>query len=351
MILSRGGVTYRLSMKKLCFVSFEEVVSLENLCEAWQEFIRGKRNKKDVLVFMRNLGDRITDLHLDLCHGVYQHGSYFHFSINDPKPRNIHKATVRDRLVHHALHRKLYPYFAPSFIADSFSCQAGKGLHRAIDRFRLMAGRVSENHTKTCWVLKCDIRKFFASVDHTVLLEVLRTSIPDQRLVDLLERVIRSFEASPHKGIPLGNLTSQLFSNIVMNEFDRFVKDELCFKNYIRYADDFVFLSEDKTTLIDLLPKVQAYLIERLTLSLHPDKIILQTFASGVDFLGWIHFPHHRIPRTKTKKRMLKRIEENPKRETLQSYLGLIKHGDAYHLSCDMENLYWLLSAGIIKDA
>jgi len=115
-------------MKKVFQISFEEVASLENLCEAWQEFIRGKRKKKDVQAFQQNLGDELVGLHQDLMNGAYQHGAYKYFRINDPKPREIHKATVRDRLLHHAIHRKLYPFFAKTFIADSFSCQKGKGL-------------------------------------------------------------------------------------------------------------------------------------------------------------------------------------------------------------------------------
>jgi retron-type reverse transcriptase len=281
---------------------------------------------------------------MDLYTGAYVHGPYLNFSINDPKPRSIHKATVRDRLLHHALHRKLYPHFANTFIADSFSCQTGKGLHRAIDRFRAITRKINNNSTKTCWILKCDIRKFFASVDHSVLLDVLGRSVNDQHLMELSALVIRSFEVSPGKGLPLGNLTSQLFANIYMNEFDQFVKHRLKVKAYLRYADDFVFLSEDRKELTDLLPKIQAFLSDHLALQLHPDKIILQTLASGTDFLGWIHFPYHRIPRTKTKRRMLQRSRNHPTNETLQSYLGLLSRGDTFELCSTLLNEYWLWS-------
>lgn len=207
-----------------------------------------------------------------------------------------------------------------------------------------MAGQMSKNDTRTCWILKCDIRKFFASVDHEILLNILGSTIKDHRLTNLLEYVIRSFEASPGKGIPLGNLTSQLFANIYMNEFDQFVKHRLKARFYIRYADDFVFLSHDRSQLVRLLPRIQSFLCEKLNLSLHPNKIVLQTLASGLDFLGWIHFSHHRIPRTKTKKRMLKRNRQSLKNETLQSYLGLLSHGDAHELQMRLLNEYWLWS-------
>ncbi len=331
-------------MKKLCQVTLEEFASMENLCEAWQEFIRGKRKKKDVQAFMLRLGDEISDLHADLMSGQYVHGEYMYFRINDSKPRDIHKATVRDRLVHHAIHRKLYPFFAPTFIADSFSCQKGKGLHRALERFCKQSRKVSRNGTRTCWVLKCDIRKFFASVDHAILLDILRGRIADRRLMGLLENVVRSFEASPGKGIPLGNLTSQLFSNICMNEFDYFVKRDMRMKYYVRYADDFVFMSHDRSELFYSLPKVAAFLSGLLALSLHPDKVFIKTLASGVDFLGWIHFPHHRIPRTKTRTRMNKSLHHDVHRQSIQSYLGLLSHGNAYGLSRILENLWWLVS-------
>lgn len=330
-------------MKK-CLVSFEEVASLGNLYEAWEEFIAGKSRKKDVMEFARHLGDEIARLHADLVSDEYRHGPYHAFAINDPKPRNIHKASVRDRLLHHAIHRKLYPYFAARFIVDSFSCQVGKGTHRALDRFQDMARKVSRNHSRTCWVLKCDIRKYFASVDHLLLIRLLRTSIGDQRLLLLLENIISSFATIQGKGIPLGNLTSQLFSNIYLHEFDRFVKSDLRIKWYIRYADDFVLLSSERTELLALIPILKGFLAEYLQLCMHPDKVFLKSFASGVDFLGWLHFPSHRVLRTKTKERMFKRVAANPTKPTLQSYLGLLGHGDGFELRTHIINEAWLWS-------
>lgn len=336
-------------MKKICYVTFEENASLENLCEAWQEFIRGKRKKKDVQDFMLHLGDEISDLHADLIGGRYVHGEYLHFRINDPKPRDIHKAKVRDRLLHHAIHRKLYPFFATIFIHDSFSCQIGKGMHRALECFKEFSRKASRNNTKTCWVLKCDIRKFFASINHEILCNILRDRIGDPRVFTLLNDVIQSFQVRPGKGIPLGNLTSQLLANVYMNEFDQFVKHDLRMKYYARYADDFVFFSHGKSELLSCLPKVAAFLLGPLDLDLHPDKVFIRTLSSGIDFLGWIHFPHHRVPRTKTKQRMNKRIEHHPQRQSVESYLGLLSHGNAYKLARKLENMWWLLWSNELK--
>ncbi len=281
----------------------------------------------------------VISLHRYLVSGAYQHGQYERFKINDPKPRDIHKASVRDRLVHHAIYRILYPFFDRTFISDSYSCRNGKGTHRAMNRFRAFARKVSKNDTRTAWVLKCDIRKFFASIDQSTLLVILKRRITDERTLTLLQRVIESFRtpcATPgvaQKGLPLGNLTSQLLVNIYMNEFDQFVKHALKARYYLRYADDFVFISHDRRELEALLPRVDAFLRDRLKLELHPDKVSIATLASGIDFLGWVHFSDHRVVRGATKRRMLRRIEEmGGKPEVVSSYLGMLSHGNAYRL-------------------
>lgn len=134
--------------------SYQDIISVENLLEAWREFLRGKRKKFDVQEFQHNLMDNMLDLHNDLKNKIYTHGPYHAFNISDPKPRNIHKASARDRLLHHAIYRKLNPYFDKKFIHDSYSCRVGKGTHKALNQFRKYAYEVSKNHTKTCWVLK-----------------------------------------------------------------------------------------------------------------------------------------------------------------------------------------------------
>ncbi|MDQ3014931.1 MAG: reverse transcriptase domain-containing protein [bacterium] len=309
---------------------YDTTISLENLLEAWKEFLCGKKNKKDVQEFQLRLMDNIIELHNDLKNKTYKHGGYFAFNISDPKPRNIHKATVRDRLLHHALYRNLYLYFDRKFIADSYSCRIRKGTHKAMNRFREFAYKVSKNHTKTAWVLKCDIRKFFASIDQSILFNILKKYISDENMIKLISEIVDSFYSTERgKGLPLGNLTSQLLVNIYMNEFDQWMKHFMKAKYYIRYADDFVILSEDKDWLLELTPKIGDFLEENLKLSLHPNKVFLKTLASGVDFLGWVHFSDHRVLRTVAKRRMFKNIRiKNGKDETVQSYLGLLRHGN-----------------------
>ena len=310
--------------------SFRDIISVDNLLLAWSEFVLGKKKRKDVQEFSLSLMDNILQLHQDLATRSYTHGGYYAFNISDPKPRNIHKASVRDRLVHHAIYRILYPFFDKTFIVDSFSCRNNKGTHKAINRFRSMAYQVSKNNTKTVWVLKCDIKKFFANIDHQILMNILHEYIPDKDIIWLLEKIVESFSTAGKIGIglPLGNLTSQLFVNIYMNEFDQFVKHKLKAKYYIRYADDFVFLSDNKCWLEEKLPQVKQFLKYEPKLTLHPEKIFIKTLSSGIDFLGWVHFFNHRVLRTATKKRMFKNITQDPNMATINSYLGLIKHGN-----------------------
>ncbi len=314
---------------------YETIISLENLLEAWKEFLRGKKNKKDVQEFQHRLMDNIIGLHNDLKNRTYKHGGYYAFNISDPKPRNIHKATVRDRLLHHAIYRKLYPFFDTKFIGDSYSCRLRKGTHKAMNRFRDFGFKVSKNHTRTAWVLKCDIRKFFASIDQTIFLEIIKKHIFDTDTIQIISEIINSFYSTEKgKGLPLGNLTSQLLVNIYMNEFDQFMKHKLKVKYYIRYADDFVILSSNKDYLLELIiSKIADFLEVRLKLSLHPNKVFIKTFVSGVDFLGWVHFPDHRILRTVAKKRMFCTLKQKKgKEDTVQSYLGLMGHGNTKKL-------------------
>jgi len=287
------------------------------------------------------LTDQILLLHEELKKN-YRHGSYHAFKINDPKQRDIHKASVRDRLVHHAVYRILYPYFDKKFIYDSYSCRIDKGTHKAIIRFRNFAQKVSLNNKKTVWILKDDIRKFFASIDHIVLQNILKKYITDADILWMLDQLINSFNTKDKidVGLPLGNLTSQLFVNIYMNEFDQFVKRKLKVKYYIRYADDFVVFSEDKFYLEKLIPKLSEFLTNKLKLTLHPKKLFIKTLASGLDFLGWVIFPHHLIPRTSTKKRMFKKLKQKHSKESLASYLGILGHGNTHNLTQKIQIFY-----------
>jgi len=318
----------------VCRHKYEEIISLENLLEAWSEFKVGKKLRHDVQEFEHNLMSNLIILQESLENGTYEHQPYEAFIVNDPKRRSIHKASVRDRVLHRAIYRKLYPFFDKLFIPDSFSCRNEKGTHKALDRFKVMAGQVSINDTKTCWVLKCDVRQFFASIDQRVLTRILRTRIADKKIIWLMVKIVGSFSSSTFGvGLPLGNLTSQLLANVYLNELDWFVKQTLKMKNYIRYADDFVLLSRDKYELRRQLYEISDWLGLELKLWLHPLKVSISTLASGVDFLGWEHFPHCRIMRKTTKRRMFRNLRMGSSEASTASYLGLLSHGDAYEVA------------------
>ena len=327
--------------------NYEEIISLGNLFLSWNEFRKGKNKKPDVKKFNLFLKDNIFRLHYELKSKTYIHFPYSSFYIRDPKLRHIHKACVKDRILHHAVFRILYPIFNKSFIFDSYSCRNNKGTHRAINRLNHFARKSSKNDTKTIYVLKLDIRKFFNSIDHNILLSLIKKKIKDNDIIWLIEKIIKSFS----RGLPLGNITSQLFANIYLNELDYFIKHNLRTKHYIRYCDDFVILDDNKEYLEELILQIDNFLKETLKLSLHPDKIIIKKYHQGIDFLGYVSFPHHRILRTKTKKRMFKKIShklrdlgqskitEQSFNQTIQSYLGVLKHCNGYKLEKELSSL------------
>lgn len=324
----------------------DNLFTLDNLFDAWCEFKVGKQNKPDVMNFEFNLENNIFTLHEELITKKYIHQPYYTFKIWDPKFRIINKAEVRDRVVHHLLFRYLEKSFQPSFICHSYSCQIGKGTHKAVADVNMALRKISKNYTTSVWSLKLDIKKFFASVDHATLLNLLRRKVSDRDVLWLLGKVVNSYHTPGAfgTGMPIGNLTSQIFANIYLSELDYFVKFVLREKYYFRYADDFLFLNTDKNHLKKLEKLVGDFVFEKLKLIIHPDKIIYRKFNQGVDFIGYVLLPHHTILRTKTKRRMFKKVEQKFRQyhaekidtecfnQTVQSYLGMLKHCNGFGL-------------------
>lgn len=205
-----------MSRKTKAEVTFAHLISLPNLLQAWDEFRKGKSKRFDVQEFERHLEDNLFALHKSLKHKTYRHGQYYSFYVHDPKQRHIHKAEVVDRVVHHLLYTFLYNLFDDTFIYGSFSCRLKKGTHKGVDRLETYTRKVSKNYTRSCFALQLDIQKFFAAVDHQVLLALLKKKINDIDILWLLEQIIYSFcsDRGAGKGMPLGNLTSQVFANI-----------------------------------------------------------------------------------------------------------------------------------------
>ena len=318
----RGGVKREI---------FHQIISLENLLIAWREFSRGKRSKPDVQRFEWSLEDNLYNLHQSLIDGTYTTDPYQLFIVADPKPRRIHKASVRDRVLFQAVYRVLYQIFDPVFIHDSYACRKKKGLHRAVRQLEKFLRRTSHNYRQPTYALKCDIRKFFDSVDHNILLELIKKRISCPQTIELLEKIIWSFETSPGKGLPLGNVTSQIFANIYLNQLDQFAKHSLKAHYYLRYCDDFVVISFSVEDLAGLIQKFRNFLDSHLQLELHDNKITIRKFRQGVDYLGYVTLPYYRVLRTKTKKRILRLVEKSLITESsLNSYLGILSHCRAF---------------------
>lgn len=337
---------------------FEKIILPENLFSAWDNFKVGKTKKKDVQAFEWKLEQNIFQLHRELRGRTYRHGSYASFYIRDPKQRHIHKAEVRDKILHHAVFAVLNPIFEPTFIPYSFSCRIGKGTHRGVIALEKMIRKETRNYTKPCYILKCDVKKFFDTVNHGILMSILKKLIKDENTAWLLREIVDSFfseysDIFTTRGLPIGNLTSQLFANIYLNELDQFVKNKMRLKLYARYTDDFVIVWKNERELKSMLSEIRSFLKDRLSLELHPKKIVIRKYSQGIDFLGYIVLPHYQLLRTKTKRRVFKKlkmrigryrageISEKSLNQSLQSYLGVLSHADTYNLRQKLLNQFW----------
>lgn len=337
---------------------FNQIISSENLFQAWDDFKVGKRKKADVRLFEWKLEKNIFQLQRELRGRSYKHGNYSSFYIRDPKQRHIHKAEVRDRVLHHAIFSALNPIFEPTFIPHSFSCRINKGTHKGVSALDNFIRKTSQNYSTPCYILKCDVRKFFGTVDHKIIMSILKKRIKDENAIWLIEEIINSFSSEQsdlfaEKGLPIGNLTSQLFANIYLNELDQFIKNKLRIKYYARYTDDFVIIAKNRKELENILFEINSFLKEKLSLELHPKKIVIRKYSQGIDFLGYVVLPHYWLLRTKTKKRIFKKlkirvaqyqaggIDKNSLDQSMQSYLGVLSHADTYRLKEELVNQFW----------
>lgn len=286
---------------KKCSMSYGDVVTFPKILEAWNDFVSGKRKREDVNEFATHLMDNLLVLFDELKNNTYFHGLYEEYVICDPKKRVIHKASVKDRVVHRLLYNALYSYFDKRYIHDSYSCRVGKGAHKAQARFRHFVDRVSKNYTKQCYVLKFDIKKCFESIDTEILKSILIWHVEDERFKNLLFTVIDSFK----NGLPLGNLTSQLFINIYLHELDWYCKQTLKVCHYLRYADDVIIVSGDKKYLEKLHQSMAFFIAQELHLETH--KKVISSVYSGVDVLGLVFFQKYERLRRSTERRKKRR--------------------------------------------
>lgn len=330
---------------------FNQICSFQNLYSAYLKARKCKRYRDEILKFSYNSEGNLLKLQEELTAQSYKHGGYRKFIVCDSKKRKIKAAPFRDRVVHHALCNYIEPIFDKGFIYDSYACRKGKGTHRAIKRLEKFLKSASDSvgggllDERKIFCLKCDISKYFDSIDHRILLEVIKRKISDKKVIRLIAEILNSsYEKGPGTGIPIGNLTSQLFANIYLNELDQFIKHKLRIRHYLRYMDDFLFLDDDKKELHKIKKQVQEFLEDRLKLELHPKKADIFPVGKGIDFLGYQVFKNYRLLRKSTVKRFVKRmriyqkmlakklLSEKKFNDSLQSWATYAKFADSYKL-------------------
>ncbi len=341
---------------------FEEICSLENLHLAYLKARKGKQSKPAVEAFTFHLESELLKLQQGLSSETYLPGQYRQFHVYESKKRLISAAPFRDRVVHHAICNVIEPIFDTTFIYDSYACRVGKGTHAAVKRFRefLKRNRTSKAARSTnSYVLKCDIARYFPSIDHQILLNLLGRKIADERVMRLLSVIISHSppeDGEPvwfpgddllaplrPRGLPIGNQTSQFFANVYLNPFDHFVKETLRGKYYVRYVDDFVVLGNDKKRLHEVKEAMKEFLFG-LRLRLHDNKTQVFPAKEGTDFLGYRIFPTHlRVRKSNVHrfKRRLKRLQAayasgeitlEDVGNSIRSWLAHATHADSYQL-------------------
>lgn len=265
---------------------FEKVIEFENLVCAAKRTVRGKKHHAPAAIFLLDLEKEAIALQEELSSGSYRPGPYFEFEVREPKVRRICSSIVRDRAVHHAICNVIGPYFERRLIHDTYACRVGKGSHAAVRRCQAFVRRYP-------YFLKCDIAKYFESVDHATLKALLARIFKDPRLLELLNQIInhQAPGAPSGKGLPIGNLTSQHFANLYLGELDHFVQGELRPRAYLRYMDDFILFHESKDDLHKALAQIRTFAENVLRLSLKDKATIIAPVSGGVPYLGFRIFP------------------------------------------------------------
>ncbi len=349
-------------------LTLKKLSSFPNLLAAYYECRCGKRMKESATQFELIYEKEILKLQKELLNKTWRPQRPFCFVVTDPKIREIQASDFRDRVVHHALCRLLIPIFEPSFIYDSYACRVNKGTHRAVKRLKSFIRRVTRNYTRQAYYLQADIYSYFTSMKHNILLNLLKERIKNPDILWLLKKIItpdslykpvkrgqmslfpkvprhKSLFYVPHnQGLPIGNLTSQFFANVYLNQLDQYVKHRLQARYYLRYIDDFLILENDPELLKRYRQKMACFLQEKLSLRLHPRKQIIRSIESGVDFLGYFVKPHYVLVRRRvvaTLKRKLKEyqgalaqgdIDWDFVLSSINAYYAHFMHADSYNL-------------------
>jgi retron-type reverse transcriptase len=321
---------------------WEQVIDFQNLYMAFKAASRGKRYHNEVLEFKANLEENLFQIQYELNTGTYRPLPLRPFYVREPKLRLINAPAFRDRIVHHALVQIIEPLFERRFVNETFACRKGRGTHAGVYHLKHCT-QLAKRKWKHYFVLKCDVTKFFPSVNHEILKRIYRRTIRDKRVLALLDTIIDSYstEGRPGVGMPIGTLTSQLMANVYLDPLDHLIKEKFQIKYYARYMDDFVLLHPDKAHLRELWKEIDVYLTGTLRMSLNP-KTVIYPDRHGIDYCGYRIWPSHIKFRKSTVRRAKKRLrkyvkiyETNPHilehaKMSIASFFGYIKHCSGY---------------------
>ncbi|MBU1198779.1 MAG: reverse transcriptase/maturase family protein [Nanoarchaeota archaeon] len=275
---------------------YSQLCTYKNLELAWRKARKHKTLKPYVIEFEKNLKENLLLIRLELLLHSYRPKPLEIFILRDPKTRVISKSDFRDRVVHHALCNIIEPIFEKTFIHDSYANRKGKGTHKSIQRFEQFKRKVTKNNTAKCFVLKADIKHYFDNVDHDILIKIISNKIQDKRVLFLIKTILKNHKIKQKgKGMPLGNLTSQFFANVYLNELDYYIKHTLRIKHYLRYVDDFVILHKSEEKLAGYKEKINSFLKKEIDLELHPEKSNIISTYQGTTFLGLRIFSHYKL--------------------------------------------------------
>ena len=326
-------------MPKTCNNIWKDVIDFETLYQGYKDARRGKRYRHESLLFAKDMEENLITLQNELIWNRYAPSPFRQFYVYEPKKRLISAPAFRDRVVHHALVSVIGPIFEKKFVKETFACIVSRGTHAAM-RHTLWCSRAAKRKWGGYYVLKCDISSFFPSVNHDILKRIIRRSISDPAVLNLLDIIIDSYDVEG-RGIPIGSLTSQLTANVYLDPLDHYLKDECGVKFYARYMDDFVVLHHDKAYLRELWLDIEHFVRYKLDLNLNPKTGIFPG-RHGIDFCGYRIWPTHVKPRKSTVKRAKRRLKKMARdygtypsilehaKASLNSFLGYIKHCDGW---------------------
>jgi len=349
------------------------IFTIEKLYKAYKDCLKHKKNTINALKFELNREKNLINLLKDLETRKYKISRHICFVVTEPTPREIFAADFRDRIVHHLLYNEIKDLFESNFIDESYANRTGKGTHKAVKSLKYNMVRGGINGERL-YFLKMDIKGFFRSINKDILFDLVKKGVLNSKKLEqekreiiwLVEKIIYNdptknycfkgnvnlkkvvpsskslFFGEKQKGLPIGNLTSQFFANVYLNELDHFVKEELCFCRYLRYVDDFIILDEDYNKLEKAEKTIEGFLFEKLKLLISKDKVFIKPVSSGIDFLGYFIKPTHTLVRRKVVRRFKRKMYDNMDREdgfypiefssVIISYFGHFKYANSYNL-------------------